>query len=113
MTDTAPAPAPVAPAVPAADAAAPAAPAAPATTVSAYEFEVAMSCSGCSGAVERALKKVEAIESFDVNLKEQRVRVTTALTKDAILEIIKKTGKAVKPIASKTEEAEETEKAAA
>ncbi|KAI8323578.1 MFS general substrate transporter [Martensiomyces pterosporus] len=64
-----------------------------------YEFEVAMSCSGCSGAVERALKRLEkerdADISTDISLETQRVKVTTDLPRETILETIKKTGKAV------------------
>ncbi|KAJ1954914.1 Cytosolic copper metallochaperone [Dipsacomyces acuminosporus] len=61
-----------------------------------YEFEVAMSCSGCSGAVERALKRVEGVESIDISLEAQKVKVTTDLPRELILETIKKTGKPVK-----------------
>ncbi|KAJ5494759.1 Heavy metal-associated domain HMA [Penicillium fimorum] len=62
-----------------------------------YKFNVTMTCGGCSGAVERVLKKLEGVKTFDVSLETQAVNVTTesTLSYDAVLEKIKKTGKAV------------------
>ncbi|KAG0043316.1 Cytosolic copper metallochaperone [Gryganskiella cystojenkinii] len=64
-----------------------------------YKFDVTMTCSGCSGAVTRALtKRVEKgeIDKFDVSLDTQKVVVeSNSLSQDEVLEIIKKTGKAV------------------
>ncbi|KAJ5951432.1 Heavy metal-associated domain HMA [Penicillium vulpinum] len=62
-----------------------------------YKFNVTMTCGGCSGAVERVLKKLEGVKTFDVSLESQTVNVTTepTLSYDAVLEKIKKTGKAV------------------
>lgn len=55
-----------------------------------------MSCGGCSGAVTRALSKMDGLKSYDVDLEKQEVvvRPTTATYED-VLEKIKKTGKAV------------------
>ncbi|MCJ1352037.1 MAG: Cytosolic copper metallochaperone [Icmadophila ericetorum] len=69
-----------------------------------YKFGVVMTCGGCSGAVERALKKLDGITSLDVKLNtEDAERVGTAdvyagpeLTYETVLEKIKKTGKTVK-----------------
>ncbi|KAF2846373.1 copper chaperone-like protein [Plenodomus tracheiphilus IPT5] len=63
-----------------------------------YKFNVAMSCGGCSGAVERVLKKLEGVESFNVSLETQTAEVVAAdsLPYETVLEKIKKTGKAVK-----------------
>ena len=73
-----------------------------------------MTCGGCSGAVTRALGKLEGeyinrftsaadrakcagLESFDVNLETQRVVVhPTTATYEEVLEKIKKTGKEVR-----------------
>ncbi|KAJ5185998.1 Heavy metal-associated domain HMA [Penicillium cf. griseofulvum] len=62
-----------------------------------YKFNVTMTCGGCSGAVERVLKKLDGVKTFDVSLETQTVNVTTepSLPYDAVLEKIKKTGKAV------------------
>ncbi|KAJ5827747.1 Heavy metal-associated domain HMA [Penicillium robsamsonii] len=62
-----------------------------------YKFNVTMTCGGCSGAVERVLRKLEGVKTFDVSLETQTVNVTTepTLSYDAVLEKIKKTGKAV------------------
>ncbi|KAJ5359893.1 Heavy metal-associated domain HMA [Penicillium concentricum] len=62
-----------------------------------YKFNVTMTCGGCSGAVERVLRKLEGVKTFDVSLETQTVNITTepTLSYDAVLEKIKKTGKAV------------------
>ncbi|KAF2833620.1 hypothetical protein CC86DRAFT_12299 [Ophiobolus disseminans] len=63
-----------------------------------YKFNVAMSCGGCSGAVERVLKKLDGVESYNVSLETQTAEVVAAdsLTFDTVLEKIQKTGKKVK-----------------
>lgn len=56
-----------------------------------------MSCGGCSGAVERVLKKLEGVKSFDVSLENQTATVVTepSVSYETVLEKIKKTGKTV------------------
>ncbi|EKM55585.1 uncharacterized protein PHACADRAFT_256312 [Phanerochaete carnosa HHB-10118-sp] len=61
-----------------------------------YKFDVKMTCGGCSGAIERVLKKTEGIDSFDVSLEKQEVIVKGSIEYDALLEKIKKTGKEVR-----------------
>ncbi|GAB5592768.1 Cytosolic copper metallochaperone [Umbelopsis nana] len=58
-----------------------------------------MSCSGCSGAVTRALNKLDGVEAVDCNLESQLVVVKTTLPQETVLEAIQKTGKAVTPVA--------------
>ncbi|KAK5074324.1 Cytosolic copper metallochaperone [Lithohypha guttulata] len=62
-----------------------------------YRFNVTMTCSGCSGAVERVLKKLDGVKSYDVSLDTQTADVTTdeSLSYEQVLEKIKKTGKTV------------------
>ncbi|KAL1853872.1 Cytosolic copper metallochaperone [Paecilomyces lecythidis] len=62
-----------------------------------YKFNVSMSCGGCSGAVERVLKKLDGVKSFDVSLESQTATVVTepAVSYDTVLASIKKTGKTV------------------
>ncbi|KAJ5466870.1 hypothetical protein N7475_004622 [Penicillium sp. IBT 31633x] len=62
-----------------------------------YKFGVTMTCGGCSGAVERVLKKLEGVKSFEVSLDTQTANVTTdpTLSYDTVLATIKKTGKTV------------------
>ncbi|KAK0249851.1 Cytosolic copper metallochaperone [Friedmanniomyces endolithicus] len=62
-----------------------------------YKFNVTMTCGGCSGAVERVLKKLDGVKSFDVSLDSQTANVVTADSVDyaTVLEKIKKTGKKV------------------
>lgn len=60
-------------------------------------LKVAMMCTGCSGAVERVLGKMEGVTSFDVNLETQKVMVKGTVTQEEVIERIAKTGKAVEP----------------
>ncbi|KAJ3396795.1 ATX1 antioxidant protein 1 [Lobulomyces angularis] len=62
-----------------------------------YKYTVAMTCSGCSGAVERVLKKEPKISNFKVDLETQLVTVESdSLTNDEVFNIIKKSGKETK-----------------
>ncbi|MCJ1289780.1 Cytosolic copper metallochaperone [Xylographa carneopallida] len=56
-----------------------------------------MTCGGCSGAVERVLKKLEGVKSYNVSLESQTADITAepSLPYETVLEKIKKTGKKV------------------
>ncbi|KAF7846714.1 hypothetical protein BT93_L3865 [Corymbia citriodora subsp. variegata] len=56
-------------------------------------LKVGMSCEGCVGAVKRVLGKMEGVESFDIDLKEQKVTVKGNVQPDAVLKTVSKTGK--------------------
>ncbi|EGD75062.1 metal homeostasis factor ATX1 [Salpingoeca rosetta] len=58
-----------------------------------HVFNVAMACDGCSGAVQRVLKKLPEVEDISIDMAGQTVTVVTSLSSDAVLEQIKKTGK--------------------
>ncbi|XP_015509663.1 copper transport protein ATOX1 [Neodiprion virginianus] len=58
-----------------------------------HEFNVEMTCSGCSGAVERVLGNKAGIENVKIDLPGKKVFVTTPLSSDEILGYLKKTGK--------------------
>lgn len=60
-----------------------------------YEFNIAMSCGGCSGAIDRVLKKLDGVESYEVSLENQYAKVVTALPYETVLQKIAKTGKKV------------------
>ncbi|KAI9832966.1 MAG: Cytosolic copper metallochaperone [Phylliscum demangeonii] len=64
-----------------------------------YTYQVTMTCGGCSGAVERVLKRLEGVKSYSVSLEHQTATVVTAedsgLDYDRVLATIKKTGKTV------------------
>jgi len=62
-----------------------------------YKFNVTMTCSGCTGAVERVLKKLDGVKSYNVSLDSQTADVTAEESLDytTVLEKIKKTGKTV------------------
>ncbi|KAL8365116.1 hypothetical protein RB595_004096 [Gaeumannomyces hyphopodioides] len=63
-----------------------------------YKFDVEMSCGGCSGAIDRVLKKLEGVESHEVSLENQNATVIAKpdLSYEAVLKTISKTGKKVK-----------------
>ncbi|TYH87985.1 hypothetical protein ES332_D01G156200v1 [Gossypium tomentosum] len=48
-------------------------------------LKVGMSCEGCVGAVKRVLGKMEGVESYEVDLKEQKVTVKGQVQPDAVL----------------------------
>ena len=50
-------------------------------------LKVAMMCTGCSGAVERVLGKMEGVQSFDVNLETQKVTVVGTVTMEEVVEL--------------------------
>ncbi|PUZ44414.1 hypothetical protein GQ55_8G091300 [Panicum hallii var. hallii] len=56
-------------------------------------LRVGMSCEGCVGAVKRVLGKMEGVEYYDVDIKEQKVTVKGNVTPDAVLQTVSKTGK--------------------
>ncbi|KAF2210073.1 hypothetical protein CERZMDRAFT_45952 [Cercospora zeae-maydis SCOH1-5] len=62
-----------------------------------YKFNVSMSCGGCSGAVERVLKKLDGVKEYNVSLETQTAEITTddTLSYAQVLEKISKTGKKV------------------
>ncbi|XP_014207067.1 copper transport protein ATOX1 [Copidosoma floridanum] len=59
-----------------------------------FEYSVAMSCEGCSNAVNKVLGKISAVKDVKIDLPAKKVFVTTTLDHDAVLELLKKTGKA-------------------
>ncbi|KNC96334.1 uncharacterized protein SPPG_09526 [Spizellomyces punctatus DAOM BR117] len=63
-----------------------------------YKFKVGMSCSGCSGAVDRILKKTQGVSSYDISLENQTVVVKSTLSQNEVFEAIKKSGKPVEAI---------------
>ncbi|KAK5959823.1 copper metallochaperone ATX1 PWA37_002888 [Arxiozyma heterogenica] len=61
-----------------------------------YQFEVIMTCSGCSNAIDRVLKRLEPdVSKYVISLKKQTVDIETTLPLETILSKIQKTGKEV------------------
>ncbi|CAK7567711.1 MAG: Cytosolic copper metallochaperone [Sporothrix epigloea] len=62
-----------------------------------YKFNVTMTCGGCSGAVDRVLKRLEGVKSYDVSLESQTATVVAepTLSYETVLRTIAKTGKKV------------------
>ncbi|KAK5795037.1 superoxide dismutase 1 copper chaperone [Gossypium arboreum] len=56
-------------------------------------LKVGMSCESCVGAVKRVLGKMQGVESYEVDLKEQKVTVKGNVQPDAVLQTVSKTGK--------------------
>ncbi|XP_056639082.1 uncharacterized protein LOC130894655 [Diorhabda carinulata] len=67
-----------------------------------HEFNVTMTCDGCSGAVERVLGKLKGkgVDEVTISLENQRVKVKSSLSAEEILNVIKKTGKEVTFVSS-------------
>lgn len=59
-----------------------------------YEFNVEMTCEGCSTAVQNVLNKKEGVTDVNIDLQGKKVYVTSTLSSDEVLQVIKKTGKA-------------------
>ncbi|TVU29875.1 hypothetical protein EJB05_21466 [Eragrostis curvula] len=84
-------------------------------------LKVTMSCEGCSGAVKRVLSKMQGVESFDIDMKEQKVTVKGNVKPEDVFQTVSKTGKktaywegeAAAPAASAPPAAEATPTAAA
>ncbi|KAK7746736.1 Cytosolic copper metallochaperone [Cytospora paraplurivora] len=62
-----------------------------------YKFNVSMSCSGCSGAIDRVLKRLDGVDSYEVSLENQTATVVAKpdLDYEKVLQTIAKTGKKV------------------
>ncbi|XP_027365742.1 copper transport protein CCH-like [Abrus precatorius] len=56
-------------------------------------LKVGMSCQGCAGAVNRVLGKMEGVESFDIDVKEQKVTIRGNIQPEEVLQAVSKTGK--------------------
>uniref|UniRef100_A0ACD5ZAJ5 Uncharacterized protein n=1 Tax=Avena sativa TaxID=4498 RepID=A0ACD5ZAJ5_AVESA len=56
-------------------------------------LKVAMSCEGCSGAVKRVLTKMQGVETFDIDMKEQKVTVKGNVKPEDVFQTVSKTGK--------------------
>ncbi|KAK9759979.1 Cytosolic copper metallochaperone [Basidiobolus ranarum] len=60
-----------------------------------YKFKVGMACSGCTGAIDRALNKLDGVEKVDISLEDRIVIVHGTASQEDIFDTIKKTRKAV------------------
>ncbi|KAI9671782.1 MAG: Cytosolic copper metallochaperone [Alyxoria varia] len=70
-----------------------------------YDFKVEMMCGGCTGAVERVIKKLDGVSNYKVSLPDQLAQVVVPASESnadvgepdysTVLEKIKKTGKTV------------------
>lgn len=60
-----------------------------------HEFSVEMTCGGCVSAVEKVLGKMkgQGIDKVDISLEDKKVSVTSTMSSDEVLNILKKTGK--------------------
>lgn len=60
-----------------------------------YHFDVTMSCSGCSNAINRVLNKLDGGSKIDISLEKQAVDITTDQDYDTVYNTIAKTGKKI------------------
>ncbi|KAF3434152.1 hypothetical protein FNV43_RR25255 [Rhamnella rubrinervis] len=56
-------------------------------------LKVGMSCQGCVGAVKRVLGKLEGVDSYDIDLEQQKVTVKGNVQPDVVFQTVSKTGK--------------------
>ncbi|KAJ3114124.1 Cytosolic copper metallochaperone [Nowakowskiella sp. JEL0407] len=63
-------------------------------------YKVEMTCSGCSGAVDRILKKLQGVDSYEISLESKSVVVKTSLPESDVTTAIKKSGKATELVSS-------------
>ncbi|ORX62498.1 hypothetical protein K493DRAFT_250330, partial [Basidiobolus meristosporus CBS 931.73] len=63
-----------------------------------YKFQVGMTCSGCTGAVNRVLTKLNGVTKVEISLEQQLVVVEGTASQEEIMNIITKTGKTVTPL---------------
>jgi len=64
-----------------------------------YKFEIKMTCSGCSGAIDRVLKKLKEngdVSSYSVDLEKQEAIAKGRITLDDLRLKLAKTGKEIK-----------------
>ncbi|XP_029918608.1 copper transport protein ATOX1 [Myripristis murdjan] len=61
-----------------------------------HEFEVAMTCEGCSGAVTKVLSKLGETVKFEIDLPKRLVWIESDKDVDFLMETLKKCGKEVK-----------------
>jgi len=59
-----------------------------------HEFNMEMTCEGCSNAAKRVLAKI-GVTDVTADLPKQKLYVTSDKPKDELLESLKKTGKKV------------------
>ncbi|XP_033476241.1 copper transport protein ATOX1 isoform X2 [Epinephelus lanceolatus] len=65
-----------------------------------HEFEVEMTCEGCSGAVTRILTKL-GVETFEIDLPKKLVWIESDKDVKFLEEALKKSGKEVKYVGPK------------
>ncbi|TKR76053.1 hypothetical protein L596_017254 [Steinernema carpocapsae] len=64
-----------------------------------FVFEMEMTCEGCANAAKKCLGKLgDKVSKIETDVATKRVIVTTDLTKEEVLEQLKKTGKACRPV---------------
>ncbi|CAK9804992.1 Copper transport protein ATOX1 [Anthophora quadrimaculata] len=59
-----------------------------------YEFNVEMGCEGCTNLVTKVLNKKEGVTNIEIDLQEKKVFVTSTLSSDEVLQVIRSTGRA-------------------
>lgn len=60
-----------------------------------YHFTVAMTCSGCSNAINRVLNKLDGVSDVLISLEDQTVDVISSTDYDTVYNTIAKTGKKI------------------
>ncbi|XP_076235859.1 antioxidant 1 copper chaperone isoform X1 [Calliopsis andreniformis] len=61
-----------------------------------YEFNVEMTCEGCANSITNVLNKKKGVDQIQIDLEGKKVFVTSSLSSEEVLQVIKKTGKECK-----------------
>lgn len=68
-----------------------------------HEFTMEMTCEGCSGAASRVLGKLgDKVSDVNIDLATKKIVVTSAMSAEELTEVLKKTGKEVTHLSSKS-----------
>ncbi|CAH2056670.1 unnamed protein product [Thlaspi arvense] len=57
------------------------------------ELKVDLDCSGCIKKILKAIKKIEDIETYDLDTQLNKVTVTGNVTKEELIRVLQKIGK--------------------
>ncbi|KAK7066782.1 ATX1 antioxidant protein 1 [Halocaridina rubra] len=68
-----------------------------------HEFTMEMTCEGCSGAASRVLGKLgDKVSDVNIDLATKKISLKSAMSAEELTEVLKKTGKEVTHISSKS-----------
>ncbi|OVA12689.1 Heavy metal-associated domain [Macleaya cordata] len=61
------------------------------------ELKVGMHCEECIKKIKKAIKKIEDIETYDFDIKLNKITVTGNITPEKVIRVLQKMGKTASP----------------